>query len=180
VDRVIGLLGLPIFVKPASLGSSVGVTRVMAENDLKEGIDEALRHGDKVIVEEEIVGREIEVAVLDGPRASYPGEVLSGDEWYTYEAKYHNEASRFETPASLPEARVAEVQALAMRAFATLECRGLARVDFFYEHGGRGFLVNELNTMPGFTPISGFPKMWQASGMSYTELCNVLVDNALA
>jgi D-alanine-D-alanine ligase len=180
VDRVIGSLGIPVFVKPVSLGSSVGVTRVAAANDLKEGIDEALRHGDKVIVEEAVVGREIEVAVLDGPRASYPGEVLAGDEWYTYDAKYHNEASRFETPAALPEARLAEVQSLAMRAFTTLECRGLARVDFFFEQGGRGFLVNEVNTMPGFTPISGFPKMWQASGMSYAELCNELVEIALA
>lgn len=179
VERVIDMLGLPVFVKPGSLGSSVGITKVLAPNDLKEGIDEALRHGDKVIVEEEISGREIEVAVLDGPRAAHPGEVHAGDEWYTYDAKYHNEASRFETPADLSPARSAEVRSLAKRAFTALECRGLARVDFFLERDGRGFLLNEVNTMPGFTPISGFPKMWMASGMSYAELCNELVELGL-
>jgi D-alanine-D-alanine ligase len=179
VERVIDTLGLPVFVKPGSLGSSVGITKVRAPNDLKEGIDEALRHGDKVIVEEEISGREIEVAVLDGPRAAHPGEVLAGDEWYTYDAKYHNETSRFETPADLSPARSAEVRSLAKRAFTALECRGLARVDFFLEGDGRGFLLNEVNTMPGFTPISGFPKMWMASGMSYAELCNELVELGL-
>jgi D-alanine-D-alanine ligase len=179
VERVIDSLGLPVFVKPGSLGSSVGITKVVAPNDLKEGIDEALRHGDKVIVEEEVVGREIEVAVLAGPRAADPGEVLAGDEWYTYDAKYHNEASRFEAPADLAEAQSAEVRSLAKRAFTVLECRGLARVDFFLERDGRGFMLNEVNTMPGFTPISGFPKMWMASGMSYAELCNELVELAL-
>jgi D-alanine-D-alanine ligase len=132
-----------------------------------------------VIVEEEVVGREIEVAVLEGPRAADPGEVLAGDEWYTYDAKYHNEASRFEAPADLSRAQSAEVRSLAKRAFTVLECRGLARVDFFLERDGRGFMLNEVNTMPGFTPISGFPKMWEASGMSYAELCNELVELAL-
>ncbi len=172
-------LGLPMFVKPAALGSSVGITRATTELEVKEGIDEALRYGEKVILEEEVLGREIEVAVLDGPRASVPGEILLGSGWYSYDAKYHDESSRFEAPANLPDARSAEVRELARRAFVALECRGLARVDFFYEPGGRGFLLNEVNTMPGFTPISGFPMMWQASGMTYPELCNELVDLAL-
>jgi D-alanine-D-alanine ligase len=176
VDRV----GLPAFVKPAALGSSVGVALASTEGAVKDAIEQALRHGDKVVVEEAIVGREIEVAVLDGPRVSLPGEILLEAGWYDSDAKYRSESSRFEVPANLTDARVGEVQALAGKAFSVLECRGLARVDFFLEQSGRGFLINEVNTMPGFTPISGFPKMWEASGMSYPELCDALVAAAMA
>jgi D-alanine-D-alanine ligase len=171
-------LGLPVFVKPAELGSSVGIARCETEHELKDGILAALRYGNKVIVEEEVKGREIEVAVLEGPRASVPGEVVVSG-WYDYEAKYEDETSQFVTPTDLTDAEVAEVQELARRTFRALECRGLARVDFFLESSGRGFLLNEVNTMPGFTPISGFPKMWMASGMTYPELCNELVELAL-
>jgi D-alanine-D-alanine ligase len=179
VERIMHSLGKTVFVKPASLGSSVGITKAETPAAVKDALDEAFRHGDKAIVDEFIDGREIEVAVLEGPRAALPGEVHSGNEWYDYEAKYHNESSDFEVPARLTEQRTAEVQALAARAFTALECRGLARVDFFLEEGGRGFVINEVNTMPGFTPISGFPKMWMASGMTYAELCNELVALAL-
>ncbi len=179
VDRLVAELGLPAFVKPAELGSSVGISRCETDLELKDGIVTALRYGDKAIVEEEIVGREIEVAVLEGPRASVPGEVVVAG-WYDYEAKYHDETSQFVTPTDLTDAQVAQVQELARRTFSALECRGLARVDFFLEEHGRGFLLNEVNTMPGFTPISGFPKMWMASGMTYPELCNELVELALA
>ena len=179
VERLIDHLGLPVFVKPAELGSSVGISRCSSDVELKEGIARALEHGSKVIVEEEIRGREIEVAVLDGPRASVPGEVLVSGGWYDYDAKYHDQTSQFVAPADLAPAEVEQVRELACRTFVALECRGLARVDFFLETDGRGFLLNEVNTMPGFTPISGFPKMWLASGMSYPELCNALVDAAL-
>ncbi len=179
-DDVIAELGLPVFVKPAELGSSVGVTRCETDLEIKDGIAAALELGEKVIVEEAIAGREIEVAVLAGPRVSSPGEiVLSTRGWYDYEAKYADPTSRFVAPAALSQARTAEVRELAGRAFTALECRGLARVDFFYEADDRGFLINEVNTMPGFTPISGFPKMWMASGMTYPELCNELVELAL-
>lgn len=178
VDDIVDDLGLPVFVKPSELGSSVGISRCASDLELKDGILVALGYGDKVIVEEEIAGREIEVAVLDGPRASVPGEVVVSG-WYDYEAKYHDETSRFVAPADLSPEQTAEVQDLAQRTFVALECRGLARVDFFLERGGRGFLLNEVNTMPGFTPISGFPKMWMASGMTYPELCNELVEVAL-
>ena len=107
------------------------------------------------------------------------GEVKSAGEWYDYASKYEDEASDFQAPARLPDDRMAEVRALAEQAFAALECRGLARIDFFYLDGGRGFLINEVNTMPGFTPISGFPKMWEATGITYAELCNELVSLAL-
>lgn len=178
-DRIIDDLGLPVFVKPVELGSSVGVTKAATDAELKDGIERALSFGDKVIVEEAIAGREIEVAVLDGPRASVPGEIVIGSEWYDYEAKYHDETSRFVAPADLSEDQTATVRRLAVTAFELFECSGLARVDFFFEAGGRGFLLNEINTMPGFTPISGFPKMWEASGMSYPELCSELIEIAL-
>ncbi len=173
-------LGSPVFVKPAELGSSVGISKAENAAEAMRAIALALRYGEKVVVEEFISGREIEVAVLDGPRTALPGEVHSAGDWYDYASKYEDERSDFEAPARLPEQRMAEVRALAARAFETLECRGLARIDFFYVEGGRGFLINEVNTMPGFTPISGFPKMWAATGMTYAELCNELVNLATA
>ncbi len=179
VARVAASLGLPVFVKPAELGSSVGVSNPTTEDELRLGIKDALRYGDKVIVEEAIRGREIEVAVLEGPRVSVPGEIVLEVDWYDYDAKYRDDTSRFVAPAELTGPEVLEVQELAAKAFELLECRGLARVDFLLERG-RGFLLNEVNTMPGFTPISGFPKMWMASGMTYAELCDELVRLALA
>jgi D-alanine-D-alanine ligase len=179
VERITRSLGKTVFVKPASLGSSVGITKAETPAGIKDALDEAFRYGDKAIVDEFVDGREIEVAILEGPRAALPGEVHSANEWYDYDAKYRDEESDFEVPARLTEQRTAEIQALAAQAFSALECRGLARVDFFFEEGGRGFVVNEVNTMPGFTPISGFPKMWMASGMTYAELCNELVDLAV-
>jgi D-alanine-D-alanine ligase len=173
-------LGFPLFVKPASLGSSVGIGRADDAGTLKEAIDDALLHGDKVMVEAEVAGREIEVAVLEGPRASVPGEIVVPGGWYTYEAKYRDDATQLIVPASLSDAEAAHVRSLACRAFEVLECGGLARVDFFFEEGGRGFLINEVNTMPGFTPVSMFPRMWAASGMPYAELCDELVTLAMA
>jgi len=177
--QLLDALGLPVFVKPAALGSSVGITKVDAVEDLEKALAVAFGFGGKVLVEEAIDGREIEVAVLEGGRVAGPGEVITASGWYDYNAKYHDPSSRFETPANLPDQRAEEVRALAVAAFEALEGRGLARVDFLYEAPGRGFLFNEMNTMPGFTPISGFPKMWEAAGMSYPGLCNELVELAL-
>lgn len=179
VDRVVDALGLPLFVKPAALGSSVGVARAESEAEVKQGIEDAFRYGDKVLVEEAVRGREIEVAVLEGPRASVPGEIVPTSGWYDYRAKYEDDSARLLAPAPLTEPQGAQVQDMARRAFTTLECRGLARVDFFLEEGGRGFLLNEVNTMPGFTPISMFPRLWQESGMTYPELVDELVRLAL-
>lgn len=179
VASVLRDLGSPVFVKPAELGSSVGISKADGQTAVKSAIDEALRYGDKVVVEEFISGREIEVAVLEGPRTALPGEVHSAGEWYDYDSKYQNEESDFEVPTRMPDQRIAEVRALAARAFEAIEGRGLARVDFFFEERGRGFLINEVNTMPGFTPISGFPKMWTGTGMTYADLCNELVELAL-
>ena len=179
VNRITDEMGLPVFVKPAELGSSVGVTKAETDAQLKEGLEIAASYGPKIIVEQAVMGREIEVAVLDGPRASVPGEIVIATDWYDYEAKYSDRSSKFVAPADLSEPEAAEVRALACRAFSAYECRDLARVDFLFEEHGRGFLLSEVNTMPGFTPISGFPKMWQASGMTYAELCDELVTLAL-
>jgi D-alanine-D-alanine ligase len=178
VASVTRSLDLPVFVKPAELGSSVGVAKASTESELKDAIRNALSYGGKAIVEEFIKGREIEVAVLGG-RASVPGEVVIQTEWYDYESKYNDETSQFVAPARLTPPQSSAVRELAERAYAALGCKGLSRVDFFFEERGRGFVLNEVNTMPGFTPISGFPTMWQASGMTYGQLCDELVQLAL-
>lgn len=180
VDLVGGALGYPVFVKPANLGSSVGISRADDDASLKDAIHDALGHDRKVLVEAEVKGREIEVAVLEGPRASVPGEIIVHDGWYTYDAKYRDDATRIEVPAALTASAAEMVRELACRAFTALECRGLARVDFFYEEGGRGFILNEVNTMPGFTSRSMFPMMWAATGVDYADLCDQLVALALA
>lgn len=172
-------LPMPVFVKPSAQGSSVGIQRVESAEGLKDALIDAFRYGDKVVVEQAIEGREIEVAVLDGPRASDPGEVVVSAGWYTYEAKYADESSRFEAPAELSAHDTATVRALAQRVFALLELEGLARIDFFREHSSGRFYFNEANTMPGFTSISGFPKMWEATGLTYPELCDHLVNAAM-
>jgi len=179
IDAIAAEVAYPSFVKPAALGSSVGINRAGNGSELKDALQEAFAHGDKAIVEAESTGREIEVAVLQGPRASIPGEIVVAGGWYTYDAKYRDDATRLMIPAPLSEAATATVRQLAMQAFETIEGAGLARVDFFYEEEGRGFLVNEVNTMPGFTPKSMFPMMWAASGLPYEDLCDELVGLAL-
>jgi D-alanine-D-alanine ligase len=179
--RVVAELGLPCFVKPANLGSSVGVSKAHDAAELDAAIEGALAFDEWVVAEEAIEGREIEVAVLGDltPEASVPGEILPGAEFYTYEDKYEDDAAQLLIPAPLDEARAAEVRALALRAFAACRCEGMARVDFFFEESGRGFLVNELNTIPGFTPISMYPKLWAASGLAYPALLDRLVELAI-
>lgn len=179
VDRIVRKLDLPVFVKPAELGSSVGVIKATTEAELKDGIRRAFELGEKVIVEEFIDGREIEVAVLGGPRASVPGEIVIRGDWYDYDSKYNDETSQFVAPARLTPPQSSRARELAEQAFTALGCKGLARVDFFFQERGGGFLINEVNTMPGFTPISGFPTMWQASGMTYEDLCDELIQLAM-
>ncbi|MET0661699.1 MAG: D-alanine--D-alanine ligase family protein [Ilumatobacteraceae bacterium] len=178
-------LGLPAFVKPANMGSSVGVSKAHTVEDLRDAIDVALGYDETVLVEEAIVGREIEVGMLGNlePEASVPGEIVPGEEFYSYEDKYVTDGAQLLIPAPIGEAATAEVRALALRAFRALRCEGLARVDFFYEMDedgrGRGFLLNEVNTMPGFTPISMYPKLWIHSGVPYSELIDRLVALAV-
>ncbi len=174
-------LGLPVFVKPANMGSSVGVSKAKTVEQVRTAIDVALSYDEWVIVEEAIVGREIEVAVLGNlePRASVPGEIVPSAEFYDYADKYIDDGSQALIPAPLTPAQAAEVQALAVTTFKALRGEGLARVDFFFEENGRGFLLNEMNTMPGFTPISMYPKLWIASGLSYRDLIDELVRLAI-
>jgi D-alanine-D-alanine ligase len=181
VARVVDELALPAFVKPANLGSSVGVTKAHDEKELQEALDEALRYDEYVIVEEAINGREIEVAVLGNasPRASLPGEIVPSHEFYDFDDKYLDGNAGLRIPAPLPDGATEEVRELAVGAYRALRVDGMARADFFYEEDGRGFLVNELNTIPGFTPISMYPKLWEASGLPYDELVDELVRLAL-
>ena len=174
-------LGLPVFVKPANMGSSVGVSKAKTVEAVRDAIEVALTYDEWVVVEEAINGREIEVAVLGNldPRASVPGEIVPGAEFYDYADKYVDDGSQALIPAPLTATQTADVQALALKTFRVLRGEGLSRVDFFFEEDGRGFLLNEMNTMPGFTPISMYPKLWIASGVSYSALIDELVRLAL-
>jgi D-alanine-D-alanine ligase len=180
-DEAASIVGLPCFVKPANMGSSVGVTKAHDVGELRAGVELALRYDEYVVVEEAVDGREIEVAVLgnESPRASVPGEIVPGREFYDYDDKYLSEGADLLVPAKLGDDEVAEVQRLAVAAYRSLRVDGMARVDFFYEEGGRGWLVNELNTIPGFTPISMYPKLWEASGLPYAALVDELVRLAI-
>ena len=179
-------LGLPVFVKPARAGSSIGISKVHDLDRLAEAIAEAQVQDPKVIVEAMIHGREIEIGVLAGldgkpPAASLPAEIkVRGEhEFYDLQAKYLDGSADIILPAELDEAQLAEVRRLAVAAFEALECEGLARVDFFLDESGR-FVVNEINTMPGFTPTSMYPQMWAVTGLPYAELVDHLINEALA
>jgi D-alanine-D-alanine ligase len=178
-------LGLPVFVKPARGGSSIGISRVSDLADLPAAIATAREVDPKVLVEAAVPGREIELAVLEGrdggpPEVSVPAEIrLTGRDWYDFEAKYLDDVSSLEIPAALPPSVASELRALAARAFTALDCAGLARVDFFVGPDGE-CTINEVNTMPGFTPISVFPQAWAASGLSYPELVDRLIETAAA
>ena len=175
-------LRLPLFVKPARLGSSVGITKVKSGVALREAIDMALTYDDLVIVEEGIEAREIEVAVLGGdpPFASVPGEVVPGHEFYDYADKYLDDDCQLLAPAPLSDEQVEEARRLAVAAFTTLGCEGMARVDFLLERATGRFFLNELNTIPGFTSISMYPRLMALSGVPYGELLSRLVDLAVA
>jgi D-alanine-D-alanine ligase len=181
LDRCEDTLGYPCFVKPANLGSSVGVSKATDRAGLEEAVDAALRFDEWLLVEEAISGREIEVAVLGDrpPEASLPGEIIPGAEFYTYEDKYLDDSAELRAPAGLDPDRTAEVRRLAVAAFEACRCEAMARVDFFLEDPGRGFLVNEVNTIPGFTPISMYPRLWEVTGVPYPELLDRLVALAL-
>lgn len=173
-------LNYPIFVKPANMGSSVGVSKARDFVELIAAADIAVTYDEWIVFEEAIVGREIEVAVLGShqPKASVAGEIVPGNEFYDYEDKYLNQGAQLMIPAPLTEDQSSQVRHLAIEVFRALRGEGLARVDFFFEENGRGFLCNEINTMPGFTPISMYPKLWLASGLNYSDLIDRLVELA--
>ena len=176
-------LGYPAFVKPARAGSSMGITKVTSAGQLPTALALAFEHDSKLLIEAGVVGREIECGVLegpDGPVASLPAEIrlLPGRDWYDFEAKYLDDACEFDVPALLPPATTERIQQMAVAAFRALDCAGLARVDFFLRPDGE-VIVNEINTMPGFTPISMYPRMWAASGVDYPTLIDTLIQSAL-
>jgi D-alanine-D-alanine ligase len=180
-NEMVQQFGSPIFIKPANMGSSVGVHKVCNEKDYESALRDAFSFDKKVIIEEFIDGHELECAVLgnDNPAASCISEVITSHEFYTYDAKYVDaDGSRLEIPAKLPPEVSDEIRSIALRVFETLGCAGLSRVDFFLKKDG-GIIVNEINTMPGFTNISGYPKMWEASGMTQKELVERLIQLAL-
>jgi len=180
LGEVEATLGMPVFVKPANLGSSVGITKAKSRAELDDAVKLAFEYDGKILIEEYIEGREVECSVLgnEDPIASVPGEVIPRHEFYSYEAKYIDEnGAALEIPARLPDDVAERVRELAIRAFKALCCEGMARVDFFLR--GDEVFVNELNTIPGFTKISMYPKLWEASGIAYAELIDRLITLAI-
>lgn len=174
-------LGLPMFVKPANAGSSVGVSKVKNEQQFKQAVKEAFKYDNKILIEEEIKGREIEVSVLGNknPEASLPGEVIPTKDFYSYNAKYIDEdGAILEIPAKLTKSQIKRVQQVAIAAYRTLCCEGMARVDMFLTNNGK-VLINEINTIPGFTKISMYPKLWEVSGLIYQDLITKLIELAI-
>lgn len=174
-------LGFPVFVKPANAGSSVGVSKAKSKQELVDALEAAFIHDDKVVLEQGIDGREVECAVLgnEEPVASIPGEIVPCNEFYDYSAKYIGDASELHIPARLPAEKLEEVRELACKAYQVLGCSGLARVDFFVRNSDGAVLLNEPNTIPGFTSISMYPKMFAASGIPYPDLLDRLLCLAM-
>jgi D-alanine-D-alanine ligase len=174
-------LGLPLFIKPANMGSSVGINKVRNEKEFITAVKEAFKFDSKIIIEEFILGREIECAILgnDFPMASIPGEIIANQDFYSYNAKYIDAGSKAVIPAEDMDKKTAKkIQELAIKTFQTLNCEGMSRVDFFLKKNGE-VLVNEINTIPGFTNISMYPKLWEASGITSSKLLDRLIDLAI-
>lgn len=180
-DIIIKNMNFPMFIKPSNSGSSVGVRKTNNKKELMEAIEYAASFDRKVLIEEGIVGKEVECAVLGNEEviASCVGEIKSADEFYSYDAKYKNEESKTQIPADLPKEISEEIRKNAIKAFKAIDGKGLSRVDFFVEDKTNRVIINEVNTLPGFTNISMYPKMFEASGISYKELLNKLIDLAL-
>ena len=185
LDRVIkiaeAVAPYPLFVKPVNLGSSVGISKCKNRSDLVKGLKDAARYDRRILVERGVNAREIEVSVLgnEDPHASIPGEIIPAAEFYSYDAKYHDDRSQVIIPANLPDEVTRQVQDLAVKAFEAVDCCGMARVDFLLDKDTGQLYLNELNTLPGFTQISMYPKLWLASGLTYPELVDRLIELAL-
>jgi D-alanine-D-alanine ligase len=178
LSRIQDTFQTPFFVKPANLGSSVGITKVKDLAQSRQAIEEAFLYDRKILVEEGIQGRELECSVLgnDAPQASLPGELIPFREFYDYRDKYQDGKTSFVIPAQLPQAIADDVQRIAVEAFKAIDCSGMARVDFFWEEKTNRVLVNEINTIPGFTEISMYPKLWEVSGLPFPQLLDRLIE----
>ncbi|SHK48619.1 D-alanine--D-alanine ligase [Tepidibacter formicigenes] len=174
-------ISYPIFIKPANLGSSVGISKAKNREDLINGINEALKYDKRIVLEQGIDAREVEVSVLGNEEvyASVPGEIIPAKEFYDYEAKYLNESSKLLIPAKIDNKIIDEIKNMAVKAFKAIDGSGLSRVDFFIEKNTDNIYINEINTMPGFTNISMYPKLWEATGISYSNLIDKLIQLAI-
>jgi D-alanine-D-alanine ligase len=181
IEQAESLASYPLFTKPANLGSSVGITKCQNRSDLMEGLMDAARYDRRILIERGIPAREIEVSVLgnDEPIASVPGEVVPSGDFYSYEAKYIDDRSDLLIPAPIPFEISQQVREIAIRAYQAVDCAGMARVDFLLDKDTGEVFLNEINTIPGFTKISMYPKLWEASGLSFEELVNRLIELAL-
>ena len=183
LDQAEKIAPYPLFTKPANLGSSVGISKCTSRGDLMEGLMEAAQYDRRIVVEKGVQNaREIEISVLgnESPRASVPGEIIPKDIFYTYSEKYINDTAELLVPAALPEALIAEMQSIAITAYTATDCAGMGRVDFLIDRDTDEIFLNEINTIPGFTKISMYPKLWEASGIGYAELIEELIKLALA
>jgi D-alanine-D-alanine ligase len=181
LDEVLARLPFPVFVKPCNLGSSVGVAKARNQEELEAAVAAAAQYDDKVLIERAIAGQEIECAVLgnESPQASTPCEILPSREFYDYEDKYLLDLARTELPARLPAETIHQIQSLAVACYRVIGCSGLARVDFFVETGSGRVYINELNSLPGFTSISMYPKMWAHDGIAFAQLVERLLELAI-
>ena len=179
-QKVEQTLGFPVFVKPSNSGSSVGINKASNKQELENAISYAAQFDTKILIEEEIIGREIECAVLgnEDVKATCVGEILPAEEFYTFDAKYKNAESRVVIPAEIPEDKQEEIKNLAIKAFQAVDGKGLARVDFFIRKKDNQVCINEINTLPGFTQISMYPKLWEHCGLPYSELLDELIELA--
>ena len=181
IEKINDKLKFPMFVKPSNSGSSVGVKKATNNGELKMAIENAAQYDIKILVEQGIDGKEVECAILDGKEvlASTVGEIMSAEEFYSFDAKYNIPESKTVIPANIEESQIEEIRKLAVRAFKAIDGKGLARVDFFVEKDTNKIYINEINTMPGFTKISMYPKLFQTVGISYSELLDNLIENAI-
>ena len=179
VESITKKLNYPMFVKPSNSGSSVGVKKATNNEELKMAIENASQYDNKILIEQGINAREVECAILDGTevRASTVGEIMSAEEFYSFDAKYNIPESKTIIPADISKEQIEQIQKLAIRAFKAIDGRGLARADFFIEKDTNKIYINEINTMPGFTKISMYPKLFEAVGITYTELLDKLIEN---
>ncbi len=181
LDQAEQVTPYPLYTKPANMGSSVGVTKCRSRSDLYEGIMDAARYDRRILIERGINAREIEISVLgnDDPQVSIPGEICPEADFYSYDAKYHDDRSDLFIPAPVPEETARQMQSMAIKAYRAIDCAGMARVDFLLDRDSGEFYLNEVNTIPGFTQISMYPKLWDASGLPYPKLIDRLIELAL-